>query len=150
MPITMLKKAAMPIIFLALGFVYTIYAFGYAMGSIKKPGPGVFPVIIGVIWILSSLVVTVRTVFSEKSPKSASGFLPPIPVVSLIAVFAFYCFFLPVLGYLAATFVLLVACLYIFGLKRIWPMLLFAVASSALSYLVFSHLEVPLPNGIWW
>ncbi|MBI4607455.1 MAG: tripartite tricarboxylate transporter TctB family protein [Candidatus Rokubacteria bacterium] len=136
--------------FLASSAAYLVAALRLSPGSVEQPGPGLFPVAVGLLLVASSSAF----VFQSLRASSAAAAGPPAEagkrVTGVLAVLAAFCLFLPWLGYAVTAPGLLVVILRLFGLAR-WPVVAaLAVVATAASYYLFGVLlGVPLPAGVW-
>lgn len=144
---------------LVLGGLCLLLAAGYLMiavtiplGSETSPGPGLFPVIVGIAGILISLLVIVESIASTASsgevdwPRGTKLRL----VLTFFGVSAAFILLLPILGqYLAAALYLFVM-LRVFSTYKWWKILLLGVIISVtISWLFIEIFQIPLPTGIW-
>jgi hypothetical protein len=139
----------------ALGFLfsiaYLIEGRDLRMGTMDAPGPGVFPLIVGMLFALVSLGV-IADALTTREPGTAR--FPAGPSLRRVLIvssgFVAYVLSLPVLGFVIAT-VLFVA-LYTRVVGRIsWLAGIFSGACiTAAVWTVFALLlEVHLPEAIW-
>ncbi len=138
------------LLWLFIGIVVTYLSSKYSMGTLSEPGPGTLPFGLGLIFILLSAILLIR---SRRFKGEA-----PLPfgtryrkVFLIIALIALDTFLLESLGYISAVFLLIIVPMFLIEPKR-WPsILLLGVISSLASYLLFDHwLGIPLPKGIFY
>lgn len=139
----------------AIGFVFGVFvlieAFLLPKGTNGVPGPGLFPIIISAIMILSSVALFLRSLkmkaeedieihpFSDDSKR----------VYLVMAVLLVYLVVMPYVGFCVTTFVLMSALVKWFSAKKIVPCLLISAVVTAAVYLIFSKvLNVPLDFGL--
>ena len=139
--------------FLAGSGLYLALAFAFPLGSTARPGPGYFPVAIGVFLCL---VAAAFTLVAFRRPAGAGGVtMTPTSrgaqarAGTMAAGLAGFVLLLPWIGYPLAAFGFVALLLRRLGSAG-WPAALGgAVASAALSYWVFAVLlSVPLPRGV--
>ncbi|HSB81433.1 MAG TPA: tripartite tricarboxylate transporter TctB family protein [Candidatus Methylomirabilis sp.] len=148
-------------IVLLIGIGYEGMAWRMPRGSISYPGPGYFPVIVGLFLILTAAGCVIQSFGGGISPDpSAAGDKPARehPLAArpsagkawgLLGLLAAYALFLKPLGFLIAIFLFLLASIRVFGYRRWLPSLGVTAAIAALSYVSFViWLKVPLPLGI--
>jgi putative tricarboxylic transport membrane protein len=160
---TLVKKADALLagIVLLIGIGYEVMAWRMPRGSIAYPGPGLFPVIVGLFLILTAVGCVVQAFAGGKSlDPSAAGDKPggevrPVTTRSafkawgLLGLLVAYALFLKPLGFLIAIFLFLLASIRTFGYRRWLPSLGITAAIAAISYVSFViWLKVPLPLGI--
>ena len=148
-------------IVLLVGIVYEGMAWWMPRGSIAYPGPGFFPVIVGLFLILTAAGCVIQAFAGGTSlDPSAPGDKPGGEVRpatrpsagkawGLLGLLVAYTLFLKPLGFLIAIFLFLLASIRIFGYRRWLPSLGITAAIAAISYVSFViWLKVPLPLGI--
>ena len=134
---------------LALG-IYLLYESAQMrFGTVTRPGPGFFPVILSVLLICAGSVVLVKSLLAhvEKTEVSFDGRAGAI-IVTLLAI-SLYALVLETTGYLLTTFVIVFGLMVGIG-KVSWKRaLVFAGGGTVLIYAAFISLGIPLPTGIW-
>lgn len=146
---------------LAVGLVYEIMALNMPRGRLSYPGPGFFPLVIGVFLIAMALGCLLQEIFSRK--RGAVPSASPLPsqdsaatddrnvnkTFQLMALMLGYALVLKPLGFLISICAFLVVAIRIFGYRRWLPALAMAAVIVAVSYVSFVlWLKVPLPMGI--
>ena len=135
---------------LALGIVYLAATWGYPMGSGRQPGPGLYPLMVAGLLLLSSLATAWQTRsmagVAIEWPQGAGRWRMAAILLAVIA----YIALLPNLGHLIASAVTTFISLQALGGLR-WPTkILLAVFLGVGSFYLFNHLlGVPLPGRIW-
>lgn len=120
------------------------------------PGPGLFPQILGVLFILSGLGIATAAAARGGWPKQAplSQYATREKVNALLVVLAiiFYMLFVDVLGFIPVILVILIGLMLRTGVSLRWSLVL-GVSLTLAAYILFNRiLKVPLPAGIlrWW
>jgi len=135
----------------ALASGYLVEAWRLPWGGPDSPGPAVYPLLIGPLWLLVSLALLVQ--HWRRKDFSPAGFPRGRDLARMLGVpliTAVYIALLSPLGYLVSTVVLMLTSLPVFGLANWRRVVLFSVLVAAGTYLVFSRLLlVPLPRGDW-
>ncbi|MBA4423708.1 MAG: hypothetical protein C0390_11540 [Syntrophus sp. (in: bacteria)] len=147
---------------LTVGLVYEIMALNMPRGRLSYPGPGLFPMIIGIFLIATAL----GCLLQEVLPRKKTGEDPPaspLPnqdstttgdrnvnkTVQLMALMVGYTLALTPLGFPISICAFLVVAIRIFGYRRWVPSVAMAAVIAAISYVSFVlWLKVPLPLGI--
>jgi putative tricarboxylic transport membrane protein len=146
---------------LAVGLVYGIMALKMPRGRLSYPGPGFFPMIVGVFLVVTALGCLVQEILARKRGTGPSA----SPLVSqesaapegrnvkktfqLMVLMIGYTLALKMLGFLICICVFLVVAIRIFGYRRWVPAVAMAAVIAAISYASFVlWLKVPLPLGI--
>ena len=138
-----------------IGFAILVVAgsLGLELGSISDPGPGALP--LGAAVLLSILAaahlanVTLRPGGREEAPSAWAEVHWEKGLYVVIALFV-YLLLLPILGYLMATFLLMVFLFRFLEPKKWWVVVLGSCLVIAITYLVFEvWLMVQFPRGFW-
>jgi putative tricarboxylic transport membrane protein len=134
---------------LAASGVYVANALPLPRGTAARPGPGFFPLAVGVFGAAVALTWVVNTL--RQAPASASGAALADGrgrVITTAALLVGFCLLLPWTGYPLAAF--LFAGLLLRGLGARWRAALgIAVAGAVASSYIFGVLlGVPLPRGL--
>ena len=145
---------------LLIGIGYAGMAWWMPRGNIAYPGPGFFPVLVGLFMILTAAGCLVQALSAGKTkdpspvgdkPEAQAGLTAPSAgkAWGLLGLLVAYALFLKSLGFLIAIFLFLLASIRIFGYRRWLPSLGITAAIAAISYVSFViWLKVPLPLGI--
>lgn len=140
-------------LFFVLGCVVAVTAARLPMGSARVPGPGAFPLGIGVSLIVLSICLAVQSLRggaeeSENGPAERWGTLRVAAVCGLVAL---YIFALPIVGFTVDTALLMTA-LYAVGSGqlRIREVAAALLTTAAIYALFVAILEVRLPQGSLW
>jgi putative tricarboxylic transport membrane protein len=124
------------------------------VGTANDPGPGLFPVLAGILLTAFSLTVFLKATFQERSQEKNVRALWAIPhrrkVVYTIAVLFVYAILLERVGFLFMTLLL-----FIFLFRKIepqkWKLVIgLSILASVGAYLIFDRiLQVQLPRGLF-
>jgi len=137
-------------VLLVVGVIALEEASRLRFGSLARPGPGFFPVVLAVAFSLvcaALLVGPVRTRDADAPPLPRLGW--PKVVATMAALFI-YALALEPVGFVAATFVLLLFFFRALERQRWLVALGSSLATALLTYLVFRvWLNVQLPAGLW-
>jgi putative tricarboxylic transport membrane protein len=146
---------------LAVGLVYGIMALNMPRGRLSYPGPGLFPLIIGIFLIATALGCLLQEILPRK--RGADPSASPLPsqdsaapgdrninkTFQLMALMIGYTLALKPLGFLISICTFMVVAIRIFGYRRWVPALVMAAVIAGISYVSFVlWLKVPLPLGI--
>jgi len=130
--------------FLLVNCTYLLYALQLTSGNLQSPKSGFLPLLTAVTALILILLIIIR----QRSLKilSIAKNVDWTKFLFIIIGLFFYIIILDVIGYFAATFILL---LYLFKIGDIMGWLLpftLTVTSATLFYLLFNYyLAVPLP-----
>ncbi|MDO9524838.1 MAG: tripartite tricarboxylate transporter TctB family protein [Gemmobacter sp.] len=138
---------------LGLGFavVYLVEGNNLTLGRMRSPGPGVFPLVVGVLFALVSIGVifdalTTREPGVSSYPKGAD--LRRLLLVS--GAFVVYVALLMVIGFPVATLAFVICFARLVGNVSWFRAVLGGVGLSATVWVIFTLiLGVRLPAGIW-
>jgi putative tricarboxylic transport membrane protein len=131
-----------------VGVAYLTRALRLPWGTIKQPGAGFFPLIIGVL--LLSAALGFASVAAKGRSHPTSGWVPGARrrVFAVFAGLIGFCLLLPVTGYPLDAGVFGGIMLQQLGASWV-AVTIIALASAGISYYVFAIvLGVPLPGGI--
>ena len=137
--------------FFLFGASFIIGSLRYPTWDRYGPGPGFFPLLLGILFSALSLLLLIGSIArQEEADKKEDGSQSPIhrTVLYLFVLFGFY-FFFERLGFLLTLFFFMTGVLYLFGKRSIRSSLSISVLTTLFSYLIFARLlSVPLPAGI--
>jgi len=134
-----------------LSIVYLVTSLQYPMDTAAQPGPGFYPFIVAILWLLSSLGLALESRARAEGDKVSwprgAGFWRLIAIVGALL---FYIILLPVLGHvIVGAVVILVALQAMGGLTRTVRIVLAVLLTLGSYYLFDVLLDVPLPRGIF-
>jgi len=134
---------------LLLGFLIIGVSWKYGFGTIKRPGPGLYPFFLGMVIIVPfSLALIILELKSEKS-KSLFDKSSLKTFILMNISFVFWIVSLSVLGYVIATFCVTFAFCKIMQLEGWVKPFIMSFCTSLLVYLLFDFwLYIDLPRGI--
>jgi hypothetical protein len=137
---------------LSLGVLFSVWSTFYPLGSLTHPGAGSFPLILGILIIIFSLVIlgqgwkVYRTKEKGPSPSLPAGWKKIVYTILILFVspFAF-----ERLGYLITVFLLIALLMLGPQLRGLKKALLTAFLTTVAVYVVFILLlEQPFPRGL--
>jgi putative tricarboxylic transport membrane protein len=136
---------------LLLGGLYLAEAMRYPRGALAQPGPGLFPLLVGSLLLLSSAGIGAEAFFTREGRPvdwPAGAGLWRLITVGLATLA--YTIVLPYAGHPLAGSLLVLTVLRVMGLRRWGVAVLLALAAGLGSYYLFGVLlGVPLPAGFW-
>jgi putative tricarboxylic transport membrane protein len=135
---------------LVAGGVYLANALPLPQGTVAQPGPGFFPLAVGVFGTIVALVWVASAL--RRAPAAAGATATATEgrgrVATTAALLVAFCLFLPWTGYPIVAFLFTGFVLHALGARWI-PALAIALASAVASYYLFAVLlGVPLPPGV--
>jgi hypothetical protein len=136
--------------FLAAGGAYLAASLGFPFGDVAKPGPGFFPVGVGVFLCLAAAALLIGR---RRGAPAGAGIASlsrdaRARVSATVLGLVVFCLLLPWLGYPVCAFLFIALLLRRLGGAR-WPgVVVTAVLGALVSYYVFGVLlGVPFPAG---
>jgi len=142
-------------IWVALGIAVAVGSYKLQLGTLRNPGPGLMPFLLGIILLLCSLPILVRSlmVIKIKAKQGDGGIWSGVQFKRLILVLASlvgYGMIIEEVGFIVSTFFLLFVLFKIIGSRKWLFALITSVIVVLLSYLLFVVvLDIELPSGIW-
>ena len=138
---------------LLLAVIILIASIRMGVGKPSNPGMGFMAFgASGLLGILS-LLLFLRTYFQKKrhgtlSPPFFSGRWKNVPLV--LGVLVLYSVFMPHIGYLISTFLLLTVLFWLLERASVFRPILLSVCSTLLTYVIFSKwLNLQFPEGLF-
>jgi putative tricarboxylic transport membrane protein len=131
---------------IAVGVGGAVLAYGYGLGTLREPGPGLWPFVVSVlIAALSVILLVVGRNLTDSEAFTRSSALPVIGVVTFIA----FGLLMPVTGFEIPALVLCVVWLKFLGGESWRNTIVISVVTVAVFYLLFLYgLRIPLPHLI--
>ncbi|SDE41246.1 tripartite tricarboxylate transporter TctB family protein [Sporomusa acidovorans] len=127
---------------LALGYLCGVASL--SAGSLKEPGPGMFPAIIGGLWALLSLFTLIRNSQTRGETLEKAVVLRLLKVSAAIVV---YFIFIPLTGFSVSTFLVLLVASRLLGNNDWLRNTGFSLLGVVFSVLIFQVvLQLPLPE----
>ena len=132
----------------ALGIIIAFASLKYGFGTLRTPGPGLFPFFLGIGLLIFSLAILISefrtqvrsTVLNREDSKT---------LFSMIFVFCVWILAMPLLGYVFVTVLVTYGICKIMNLEGWWKPLSVSVGTALFIYLLFDYgLYIDLPKGI--
>lgn len=137
------------VVFLLVGVGYLLAGWRLPAGSLDDPGSGLYPRVVGSVFVLASigmLVSHVRNGDGEAGKRSRSNIVRP---AILLGVVLGYVVLVSVLGHILSSALVVGVVLKQTGQRSWWRVALIAVVIAAASYFLSSTLlGLPLPTGL--
>jgi putative tricarboxylic transport membrane protein len=130
----------------AIGVGGAILSAGYGLGSLREPGPGLWPFVISVlIAAMSAVLLVVGRGLTDAEAFTRSSVLPVVGVVTFVA----FGLLMPVTGFEIPALALCVIWLKFLGGESWRNTVVISVVTVAAFYLLFLYgLRIPLPHLI--
>jgi putative tricarboxylic transport membrane protein len=137
------------ILALALGFLLISQGVKLPPGKEGAPGPGFFPVWIGVGLMALSLIPLIRPSGGQKVGDLLPRGNEAVRVAWVLVALILYAALLKPLGFIIATFSLFLILLQFYRRGRWWVAVALSLAAVLGSYWLFARFfEMPLPEGL--
>lgn len=131
------RDFAAGLMFLIIGIAFAIGATNYTYGESARPGPGYFPLLLGVIMSLLGAIVLFKALTIESDGGDPIGAIAWKPLLLIVGAVALFGLLLPRLG-MVITIPALVAVSSLAGDEFHWlDAVINSVALTIFSYLVF-------------
>lgn len=140
------------LIALIVAIGYLVQSLGMPQGTLESPGPGMFPVGVGAVAVLISLLVIAEGALgigTKGSVNLPTGF-ERRQVLIFMGTLVGFILLLPLAGqYLAASIYVIVTLKFLGKLSWIRSILVGVLLGAGVSYLFAEVLDIPLPAGIF-
>jgi putative tricarboxylic transport membrane protein len=132
-----------------LAIVIIIVSLGYGFGTLRKPGPGLYPFFIGLLILFFSIALLILGLKSKSSePLFTKSGLKTF--LLMVITFCLWIITMPILGYVLTTFAVTYAFCKIMKLEGWLKPLALSIATALFIYLLFDvWLYIDLPRGIF-
>jgi hypothetical protein len=129
-----------------VGVTGAVLSYGYGLGSLHQPGPGLWPFTVSVvIAVLSVLLLVVGRGLTDSEAFTRSSTLPVIGAVTFVA----FGLLMPLIGFEIPAVALCVIWLRFLGGETWRNTIVISVATTAVFYALFLYgLRIPLPHLI--
>jgi putative tricarboxylic transport membrane protein len=129
---------------LALGLTGAVLAYGYGLGTLKRPGAGLWPFVISMLIVTLSLLLLVIGRHLQDAEKFTRSSLL---VIIGLATFVGIAVLLPIIGFEIPSLLLCVVWLKFLGGESWRSTVIVSVVTVAAFYLLFLYgLRIPLPH----
>jgi putative tricarboxylic transport membrane protein len=131
---------------IAVGVGGAVLAYGYGLGSLREPGPGLWPFVVSVlIAALSVILLVVGRGLTDSEAFTRSSVLPVIGAVTFVA----FGLLMPLTGFEIPALALCVIWLRFLGGESWRNTIVISVLTTAAFYFLFLYgLRIPLPHLI--
>jgi len=131
---------------IAVGIGGAALAYGYGLGSLREPGPGLWPFVVSVlIAALSAILLVVGRNLTDSEAFTRSSVLPAIGIITFVA----FGLLMPLTGFEIPALVLCVVWLRFLGGESWRNTVVISVLTTAAFYFLFLYgLRIPLPHLI--
>jgi hypothetical protein len=158
----MRKEITGSLVFILFGTGYLAYNTAYSIDTWNNPGPGVFPLIVGGVFILLAVFQLIQdlrrpkrqegrenTGFRVKSAKAILQERRGIKPLLLVMVFAIYLLMIRWVGFFASNFIFVIVSSRLLGAKDWGRPSALALGICLFCYMLFEvWLKLSLPKGL--
>ena len=131
-----------------LGITVVFTSLKYGFGTLRTPGPGLFPFFIGLFVLLFSVPLLPAALRSPARPVLLAGGRVKIFLL-MVAGFCLWILLMPFLGYIAVTLLATGGFCKVMGLEGWRKPVLLSLGTGLFIYLLFDYwLYIDLPRGI--
>lgn len=140
---------------LLVGIGYLIAGWEQSLGSLEMPGDGVFPLLVGSVFTLLSLIAVLHKPRPEEGLDHDARVFPRGEdlqrLVWIILCLVLFAALFRFLGFHVCTLALMIVTMRILGPWGWLKIIVVSLIVVSLSYFLFQYLlEVPLPQGSLW
>lgn len=130
----------------AIGIGGAVLSFGYGLGTLREPGPGLWPFVVSVlIAALSVILLVVGRGLTDSEAFTRSSVLPVVGIVTFVA----FGLMLPLTGFEIPALLLCVIWLRFLGRESWRNTVVISLVTVTAFYLLFLYgLSIPLPHLI--
>jgi putative tricarboxylic transport membrane protein len=131
---------------LAVGVGAAVMAYGYGLGSLHQPGPGLWPFVVSVvIVVLSALLLVVGRGLDDSEKFTRSSLLAAAGAITFVA----FGVLMPLIGFEIPAVLLCVVWLRFLGGESWRNTVVISLLTTAVFYFLFLYgLRIPLPHLI--
>lgn len=139
-------QLASSLLVLVLGIAAAWLAYGYGLGSLERPGPGLWPFVVSVLIVVLGVVLLVRGRSLDDAEKfTRASLLVLVGAATFVALGVL----LPVVGFEIPAVLLGIVWLRFLGGESWRSTIVISVLTTAAFYLLFLYaLSIPLPHLI--
>ena len=141
-------ETAFDFVLALLGIIIIVTSLSYGLGTLRRPGPGLYPFFIG----LSIAAFGTALFISELKPRTRPALFNRGDVKTLLFMFVTFCLWIlmiPLLGYVIVTLLVTYGFCKLMKLEGLWKPLSISAGTALFIYLLFDYwLYIDLPRGI--
>jgi putative tricarboxylic transport membrane protein len=143
------SDAASSLVLFGSGVLVCVGSAQLSLGSLRHPGPGLYPLILGIILGLLAILLGAAAIFrSDQVQKEPSTNFHTGQVWGIVATLLVYALVLPEAGYTLATFFMLGLLFKLGGIRTWWFAGLLAVLFTIGTELLAGVFGIRLPHGL--
>jgi putative tricarboxylic transport membrane protein len=148
------RDTAAGIVVLLIGVVFLVYNLNYTLGQLANPGPGVFPLMVGGVWVVLAVWHLASVLRKHKAPArealQESKTKGRTKALFMIAALVFYLLIVKWAGFYVTTFLFVVICSKLAGAREWVRPLALSIGINLFCYLLFGMwLKLSFPKGIF-
>ncbi len=141
-------EAVFSLILTLLGVMTVALSWRYGLGRLRRPGPGLYPLFIGLaIIVFSLLLIRLQVRSAARNPVFSSGNVKTF--IFMAVAFCLWVLAMPWLGYVPVTLLVTYAIAKIMKLEGFWKPFSLSAGTAFFIYILFDYwLYIDLPRGI--
>jgi putative tricarboxylic transport membrane protein len=135
------------LLLMLVGIMILVVSWGYGFGSFRRPGPGLYPFLIGAFVFVLSFILCLYELKPKETPPIFEGNV--FTFIWMVITFCLWIVVMPLLGYVIVTLLATFAFAKIMKLEGWWKPSAVAVGTAVFIYLLFDYwLYIDLPRGL--
>ncbi len=141
-------ETAFDFFLVVLGIAVIILSLFYGLGTVKKPGPGLYPFFLGLFIAIFSAAL-LKSELKLRTPPSILNRADARTLLFMMAGFFLWILMIPFLGYVIMTLIVTYGICKIMKLEGFWKPFSLSTGTALFIYLLFDYwLYIDLPKGI--
>jgi putative tricarboxylic transport membrane protein len=142
-------ETAFDFLLAVLGIVILITSLAYGLGTLRRPGPGLYPFFIGLSVVIFGMVLFIQELRPQMRPPLFNrGDIKTL--LFMVVTFCLWILMIPLLGYVLVTLLVTYGFCKMMKLEGLWKPLSISAGTALFIYLLFDYwLYIDLPRGIW-
>ncbi len=139
------------LVWLIFAVVLCIESYRLNIGTLHNPGPGFYPLVVGLTLLLFSFILLFSSIFLEKEglTEKTEEKSNKKNILLIVFLLLLYAIVYEYLGFIVSTLLFIICILKIIERKKWLVAISFAIFTAAISYMVFNlWLNANLPKGI--
>ncbi len=143
------SDVASSLVLFSSGTLVCVGSVDLSLGSLRHPGPGFYPLILGIILALLAILLGVSAIFrrdhaqTQRSTRTHAG-----QVWAIVATLLVYALVLPTAGYTLATFFMMGLLFKLGGVRRWWFVGLLTLLFTLGTEFLAGVAGIQLPRGL--
>ncbi len=142
------KETASSLVLVLTGVFFLVYGLAYPLDQWANPGPGVFPLMVGTVWVILALFQLIRSFRMPRQIEMRDGSVEKKPLY-MIAAFVVYLMMVKWVGFFVSTFLFVVVISRLFGRKGWVKPIALSLGINVFCHFLFEvWLKLSFPAGL--